>query len=415
MMNKTKYSGVNYYESTERNIRTRGKTRRERCFYITYKAPTSPSDSKKKLFKEKVGWESEAISAETARDVRGQILANIRLGEGFQSLREKREIDQTQRDATRIEKEIEERENMPFDILATKYIEWAKDNKKSWKDDKSRYRYHVKPVIGHIPINNISILILEKLKKELKGKRVLKGSHKTTLSQTTVKHCLVLVRQIFNRSRQWGLFSGENPVRETINADKKFLKVADNKRLRFLTQDEAKNLLQEIQAISPQTHNICLLGLHTGMRMGEIFKLLWQDVDLTNELIHIRHSKNNESRQVFLTPPLLKMLKSILKKGFSKTDLVFKDRKGNKIHQLSDTFNRSVEKLGLNDGVRDAQNKVVPHTLRHTFASWLAQQGETLLTIKELMGHKDISMTMRYAHLIPDQKRKAVLKMASNS
>jgi integrase len=414
-MNKTKYSGVNYYESTERSIRIKGKTRRERCFYVLYKAPTSPTNSKKKLIKEKVGWESETITAETARDFRGQILANIRLGEGFQSLREKREIDQAQRDANRIEKEVEERENMPFDILATKYIEWAKDNKKSWKDDKSRYEYHVKPVIGHIPINNISILTLEKLKKALKGKKVLKGSHKTTLSQTTVKHCLVLVRQIFNRSRQWGLFSGENPVRETINADKKFLKVEDNKRLRFLSQSEAKILLEEIQAISSQTYNICLLSLHTGMRMGEIFKLLRQDVDLINKLIHIRAPKNNEARQVFLTPPLVKILKSICSKELKKTDFVFKDRNGGKIHQLSDTFNRSVEKLGLNDGVRDAQNKVVPHTLRHTFASWLAQQGETLLTIKELMGHKDISMTMRYAHLIPDQKRKAVLKMASNS
>ena len=151
------------------------------------------------------------------------------------------------------------------------------------------------------------------------------------------------------------------------------------------------------------------------MRMGEIFKLMRQDIDLNIELIHIRDPKNNESRQVFLTPPLIKIFKSIFSNRFNKTDLIFKDRRGKKIAQLSDTFNRSVKKLGLNDEVADAQNKVVPHTLRHTFASWLAQQGETLLTIKELMGHKDITMTMRYAHLIPDQKRKAVLKMASVS
>jgi len=47
----------------------------------------------------------------------------------------------------------------------------------------------------------------------------------------------------------------------------------------------------------------------------------------------------------------------------------------------------------------------------HTFASWLALQGETILTIKELMGHKTLEMTMRYAHLMPDQKKRATVKL----
>lgn len=54
---------------------------------------------------------------------------------------------------------------------------------------------------------------------------------------------------------------------------------------------------------------------------------------------------------------------------------------------------------------------VVFHTLRQTFVSWLALQGETILTIKELLGHKTLTMTQRYAHLIPDQKRVATLKL----
>jgi integrase len=75
-------------------------------------------------------------------------------------------------------------------------------------------------------------------------------------------------------------------------------------------------------------------------------------------------------------------------------------------------FLRLAEKLKLNKDVTDPRQKACFHTLRHTFASWLALQGETLLTIKELMGHKTITMTMRYAHLIPDQKRRAVEKLA---
>ena len=103
------------------------------------------------------------------------------------------------------------------------------------------------------------------------------------------------------------------------------------------------------------------------------------------------------------------MLKDLNVKGNKRTALIFMDRKGRKIKQLSDTFNRVVERVGFNKGVRDRQNKIVPHSLRHTFASWLALQGEPLLTIKELMGHKDIETTMRYAHLLPDQKQRPFL------
>jgi integrase len=67
-----------------------------------------------------------------------------------------------------------------------------------------------------------------------------------------------------------------------------------------------------------------------------------------------------------------------------------------------------VGKLGFNEGITDVRNKVVFHTLRHTFASWLAISGTPIFTIKKSLGHKDIKMTMRYSHLLPSTKRKAV-------
>jgi len=403
---RTKFVGVRYRESTVRKVRNKGKTRPDRCFYIDYRSGI------KKLSTEKVGWESEGMNAEVARDVRGQVLTNIRLGEGFQSIQEKREIEQARREAERLEKESLERENTPFNYLARKYIEWAKDNKKSWADDQARYKFHIKPIIGNIPINQISVLTMERLKKELKRKRIAKGKSKVPMADATVKHCLVLVRQIFNRAKKWNLFKGENPIRETINADKKFLRTEDNKRLRFLSHKEADTLLNEIRVASQQTHDICLIALQTGMRMGEIFNLKWQDVDLNHGVIHIRNPKNNETRQAYITPKLEMMFKGLQKIKQNKSDLLFADRKNQRINQLSDTFNRAISKMGLNEGVKDRQNRIVPHSMRHTFASWLALQGEPLLTIKELMGHKDIETTMRYAHLIPDQKRAAVMRLA---
>jgi integrase len=78
---------------------------------------------------------------------------------------------------------------------------------------------------------------------------------------------------------------------------------------------------------------------------------------------------------------------------------------------VSATFKRVVNSLGLNKGVIDTRQKIVFHSLRHSFASWLALQGESLITLRDLLGHKTTTMTNRYAHLLPDHKRAAVLKL----
>jgi site-specific recombinase XerD len=74
-----------------------------------------------------------------------------------------------------------------------------------------------------------------------------------------------------------------------------------------------------------------------------------------------------------------------------------------------------VDQLKLNDGIEDPRQKVVFYTLRHTFASWLALQGETIQTIAELLGHRSLAMTQRYAHLTTDHKRQAVLDLEEQS
>jgi len=75
--------------------------------------------------------------------------------------------------------------------------------------------------------------------------------------------------------------------------------------------------------------------------------------------------------------------------------------------RFREAFTEAVEELGLNEGISDRRQKLVPHSLRHTFASWLVQAGTPLYTVSQLMGHTNIKMTMRYAHLAPDNKRAA--------
>jgi len=131
-------------------------------------------------------------------------------------------------------------------------------------------------------------------------------------------------------------------------------------------------------------------------------------------MIRIVDPKNKANRTAYMTEAVRNMLKERLPED--PNELIFKDRDhGGEIKFVSKTFDRIVKRLGFNNGVTDSRNRVVFHTLRHTFASWLALEGNlggnSILTIKELLGHKTLAMTERYSHLIPDMKRQAVLSL----
>jgi site-specific recombinase XerD len=96
------------------------------------------------------------------------------------------------------------------------------------------------------------------------------------------------------------------------------------------------------------------------------------------------------------------------KKRGSPNDLVFPSRKGTLRNAISKSFMRTVNKLGLNDGVTDNLNKVVFHTLRHTYASILVQDGLSLYQVSKLLGHSTITITERYAHLDPQNYKNSV-------
>lgn len=288
----------------------------------------------------------------------------------------------------------QKKEHITFAHAWEKYLEWAKVNKKTYVSDVERYHLHIKPVLAEKSLKEITPLDIEKIKAEMT---------KLGRAAQTIKHVLAIIRRVFNKSAEWELFTGENPIKKV-----EIPSTLMNKRIRFLTHQEANLLLEETQKHSQQIYEICFLSLSTGMRAKEIFSLLWGDVDLEHKVIQVR-GKMGIPQHAYITEALLDMFQT--KERREAKDLVFPSRRGGEIRAISDTFDRVVARLGFNEGVSSTQQKVVFHTLRHTFASWLAIQGTLILTIKELMGHKSIDMTMRYAHLIPDQKRVAVQNM----
>jgi integrase len=88
--------------------------------------------------------------------------------------------------------------------------------------------------------------------------------------------------------------------------------------------------------------------------------------------------------------------------------VVGKKREQRMYIQMPVTFARTVKELGLNEGVADPRDKIVFHSLRHTYASWLVEHGASLPIVRDLLGHKNLIMTSRYSHVSADAQRNAV-------
>lgn len=367
-MKKTGYVGI-YQRKLESLYKPkRGKPRPDSAFYATYKV-----DDKKVW--EKIGKVSEGYTAQLASQVRSEHIRLKRHGEELPQERPKAPTVKT---------------------VWEKYVEWIQENKKSGgRDDISRYNLYLKPLLENKRLDEILPLDLERIKSNLA---------KDGLAPASVKHVLVLFRQIYNKAVVWGLHKGENPIKQVKLAK------PNNQRERFLSFHEAETLLGELGKVSPLVHDIALLSLHTGMRAGEIFNLRGQDLLFGNRLISIVDPKNRESRKAYMTEVVLQMLRRRI--PANPNDFVFADKRNKgKILGVSKTFSKVVDKLEMNKGIQDRRQRVCFHTLRHTFASWLALQGESIKTLQELLGHKTLAMTSRYAHLTPDHKKEAVKRL----
>jgi integrase len=356
-----RFPGVFFRESEQR--RHNGKP--DRCYDICFK------DAQGKLIWEKVGWASEGYTSATAAQLRAERVRMVRHGEELPNKKKKEPT---------------------FAEAWEKYYEWAKGNRKSHDSDLGRYKSHLKTTLGPMRLGEISPFFLEKLKIDMT---------KRGLSPQSTKHTLALVRQVFNKCKAWDIYSGENPV-----AKIRLPSTNHTNRQRFLSAAEADLLLEEVSKHSVQLYEICLLALHSGMRAGEIFNLRWGDVLPDHGIIHILDAKNGRSRQACMTTAVKQIFTSRLS-GAPK-DLVFVSQWGQQIKSVSGTFDKVVQRLGFNNGVEDRRQKVVFHSLRHTFGSWLAMAGAHPRTIMELMGHSRLEQTMRYSHLAADQKQQAI-------
>jgi len=383
---KSKHPGIRFREHPTRK---HGKGR-DKYFFIRYQREG-------KRVEEGVGWASDGWTMEDVSILLADLKKAHKVGEGPARLREKRQAEKQRREQEEQERQQQERDSITFgQYYENTYKPIAKTNKKqsSYKTEESYYASWIKPILSELSLKSgIAPFHIEKIKKTMLD---------AEKSPRTVQYALAIIRQIWNMARRDGLVKGDSPAKSVK------IPQIDNRRLRFLSHEEVDILMPKLKEKSDNVYNFSLISIHTGMRAGEIFNLTWGDIDIDRGIISIRDGKNKRTRTVYMTEDVKKIFQSLERKNSD--ELVFRDRNNGKITDISNSFQRTVEDLNLNQGidVGDRRRRVVFHTLRHTFASWLVENGTDLYTVKELMGHSTLAMTERYSHLGANTLQSAV-------
>ncbi len=261
-------------------------------------------------------------------------------------------------------------------------LEWLKNyveiNNKPSECEIRRYIVNstLIPFFGKKFIDEISNYDIENYKKYLQKQR--------KLAPKSINNYLSILSKCLKTSLEWDMNTNLPRI--------KFLKVAPQK-YDFLSEEEAESLLINSEGL---WHEMIVLALKTGLRFGEIIALKWKDIDFkTKSIIVCRNivrgyegsPKNNRIRTVPLTIGVIKMLN----KRSKNSDYVF--------HSLGKPLKYNYCRQKLHEECQKSNIRPISwHVLRHTFASHLAIKGVSVFSIKELLGHSDIKMTMRYSH-----------------
>lgn len=271
--------------------------------------------------------------------------------------------------------------NHSFNELADHYTAWGEGRQRGFKTKKDHLT-QLRKVFGNLPLRSFTTRLLE----EWQTKRM------EINKPATVNRLLATTKHMFTKAAEWEMV--DESVLKRVRTVK--LLPENNRRLRFLNKEECQSL---VSVCPSYLKPIVITALNTGMRKEEILSLQWEKhVDLRHGFILLDVTKNGERREL----PINQTLRNALSKVTRRLDspYVFTDEKGSRFKDIKKGFNAACRRAGIKD--------FHFHDLRHTFASHLVMVGVDITTIKELLGHKTLTMTLRYAHLAPSHKVKAV-------
>ena len=219
-----------------------------------------------------------------------------------------------------------------------------------------------------------------------------------SLSNATINRYKSALSVVFNYAcRRYNLTS--NPVQLISSLPE------DNHRVRYLSTSERKRLLKACREVSwSKLLLLVLTAITTGARRGELLGLRWNDIDFERHTAYVQTTKNGQPKVLPLTDDVIKELTKFRQQDSS---LIFNSEiKPYKAFCFNKQWKKALV-LAEVDNFRF-------HDLRHTTASYLAQSGASLLEIADVLGHKQISVTKRYAHLCIDHKEKLIGRVFSD-
>jgi integrase len=238
-----------------------------------------------------------------------------------------------------------------------------------------------------------------KAREDRLGNSVLPKAYKRS-GATTNRYLATLSHLFTVASKEWRL-TDRNPVRDISK------KKESRGRVRFLSDDERQRLIDACASAQWKAlRTLVLLALSTGARRGELIHLKWSDVDLKMARATVHDTKNGDARVLPLVGKTLDALRELKLQGSAKSEYVFTQPSGfpGPYEHFDQHWYEALDSAGLVD--------LRFHDLRHTTASYLAQQGASLLEIADTLGHRTMSMVKRYSHLAQSHKVSALEKMA---
>lgn len=282
--------------------------------------------------------------------------------------------------------ERKKRKELPtLEEFATRdYLPFAKQHKRSWRDDELRLNKEILPRFGQLRIDMLTTREVLQFHNALNESR----------SPGTANRYLSLISRMYNLAAQWEIYEG-NPARRV----KKFQE--NNARQRFLSKEEVARFLEHVEHVNnPSIRNGLKLLLFSGMRKSEVFQLRWTSVNRDAGTLYLPETKSGKPRFVVLNSLARQIIEEMWDARVNAHPFVFPGR-GPSVPVINPHKNFwQICRNAKLEGLR-------MHDLRHSFASLAVNAGTSLYDVQKLLGHTTPLMTQRYAHLEDASVRRA--------